>query len=75
MPCSRDTTLPCSARWRSSPGDMVIGPEEEVDMALEYRNVSRWHAQIDSDGNDYRVTDLPSTNGTCLANMKLMLHR
>ena len=54
---------------------MVIGPEEEVDMALEYRNVSRWHAQIDSDGNDYRVTDLPSTNGTCLANMKLMLHR
>ena len=43
----------------------VIGKHEElVDYVLNRSTVSRLHMRIDREGDEYRVTDLNSTNGT-----------
>lgn len=43
----------------------VIGKHEElVDYVLNRSTVSRLHMRIDREGEEYRVTDLNSTNGT-----------
>lgn len=43
----------------------IIGKQEGlVDFALNQDTVSRIHARIDREGDEYRITDLNSTNGT-----------
>lgn len=43
----------------------IIGKQEGlVDFVLNRETVSRLHARIDRDGEEYRITDLNSTNGT-----------
>lgn len=43
----------------------IIGKQEDlVDYALKRQTVSRLHLRIDKEGEEYRITDLNSTNGT-----------
>ncbi|MDI7277973.1 MAG: FHA domain-containing protein, partial [Anaerolineae bacterium] len=52
--------------------ELTIGRGADNGLVLDYGNVSRQHARIQFDGKDYKVTDLNSTNGTFLANVKLL---
>jgi len=54
------------------PQGLTIGRGEENDVALDDPKASRQHARIEVYGLDYRVIDLNSTNGTFLANAKLL---
>ncbi len=48
-------------------GEMiVVGRDATCDMVLAERQVSRQHIQIKRAGEDYRVVDLESKNGTWL---------
>ncbi len=51
---------------------LTIGRETDNDIALEDAKASRHHAKIEFDGKEYRVTDLNSSNGTYLANARLL---
>jgi serine/threonine protein kinase len=51
---------------------LTIGREADNDIVLDDAKVSRHHARIDYDGADYRVLDLDSSNGTFLANNRLL---
>lgn len=46
------------------PGSMLLGRLEDCAVVFEDPNVSRHHAQIDSDAEGWIVRDLGSTNGT-----------
>jgi eukaryotic-like serine/threonine-protein kinase len=54
------------------PAGLVVGRIPGNDIILDDNKVSRHHARIDFDGRDYRVTDMKSSNGTFLANVKLL---
>ena len=54
------------------PGGLTIGRSADNDVALDDSKVSRHHARIEFDGTNYQVVDLNSTNGTYLANVKLL---
>ncbi len=51
---------------------MTIGRSSDNDLALDHPKVSRHHARVEFDGTNYKVSDLNSTNGTYLANAKLL---
>ena len=51
---------------------MSIGRDADNDIALDDRKTSRHHTRIEYDGTGYRVVDLNSTNGTYLANQRLL---
>jgi predicted Ser/Thr protein kinase len=53
-------------------GKMVIGRARENDITLDDTKISRQHARIEYDGKDVRVVDLDSTNGTFIADAKLL---
>ncbi|RPI34708.1 MAG: FHA domain-containing protein [Chloroflexota bacterium] len=55
-----------------APGKTIVGRGKENAIVLDDRKASRQHAMIEFDGKDYRVTDLDSTNGTFMANVKLL---
>ncbi len=45
----------------------LIGKQEGlVDHVLSSETISRIHARIDREGEEYRISDLNSTNGTCV---------
>ncbi|MBP5198203.1 MAG: FHA domain-containing protein [Lachnospiraceae bacterium] len=51
--------------WDLKGCDCTIGKKkDEADLILEDRSVSRIHARILHDGDDYYIEDLNSTNGT-----------
>ncbi len=50
----------------------TIGREDDNDLPIKSPKISRHHARIEFDGANYRVSDLNSTNGTFLANTKLL---
>ncbi len=53
-------------------GDFLIGKKrQEVDGYLPERSVSRIHARVEKDGEDYFLEDLNSTNGTFLNGERL----
>lgn len=53
-------------------GDFLIGKKrQEVDGYLPERTVSRIHARIEREGEDYYLEDLNSTNGTYLNGERL----
>jgi serine/threonine protein kinase len=54
------------------PGEMSIGRGNEADIPLNSLAVSRTHAKLISDGRDYFLIDLESTNGTYLDDGKLL---
>ncbi len=51
---------------------MTIGRESDNDIPIDDQKASRHHARIEFDGKSYRVIDLDSTNGTYLANARLL---
>lgn len=51
---------------------LTIGREMDNDIVLDDPKVSRHHVRIDYDGSEYRVLDLNSSNGTYLANNRLL---
>jgi serine/threonine protein kinase len=51
---------------------MILGRGGDSDIVLDDVKVSRQHARIEFDGSNYLVVDLDSTNGTYLANAKLL---
>jgi serine/threonine protein kinase/uncharacterized membrane protein len=54
------------------PQGLTIGRGADNDVVIDNPSVSRRHARVDFDGTSYEVTDLDSTNGTFLANVKLL---
>jgi serine/threonine protein kinase len=50
----------------------TIGRSRDNDVVIDNPRVSRHHARVDFDGINYQVTDLDSTNGTFLANVRLL---
>jgi serine/threonine protein kinase len=53
-------------------GGMTIGRDSDNNIPIDDQKASRHHARIDFDGKTYRVYDLDSTNGTYLANARLL---
>lgn len=53
------------------PGSLIIGRDPASDIPLYDPKASRQHARLDFDGQQVRVTDLGSTNGTYLASTRL----
>jgi hypothetical protein len=61
------------ARWAPlRTGPMTIGRDADNAIVLDSDDVSRHHARLDFDGATVTVTDLGSTNGTYLANNRLL---
>jgi serine/threonine protein kinase/formylglycine-generating enzyme required for sulfatase activity len=50
----------------------TIGRQPGNDLTLDDNKISRKHVQIEFDGNNYKVTDLNSSNGTYLGPTKLL---
>ena len=50
--------------FRELPVPLTIGREEGNGLRLNDERVSRYHAKIQFDNDDYIITDLESTNGT-----------
>jgi serine/threonine protein kinase len=55
-----------------TPQGLTIGRSGDNGLVLDSPEVSRHHARVEFDGTEYRVTDLDSSNGTYLANVKLL---
>ena len=51
---------------------LTIGRDEDSDIAIGDPKVSRQHARLSFDGENYRITDLNSTNGTFLGKTRLL---
>jgi len=51
---------------------LTIGRDSDNDVVIDHPKVSRHHARMEFDGTNYRVIDLDSSNGTYLANVKLL---
>lgn len=51
---------------------MMIGRDPGADISIPDNKISRHHARIEFDGSAYQVIDLDSTNGTFLANARLL---
>jgi len=54
------------------PEGLSIGRGKENDIPLDLAGISRNHARIDFDGQNYNVTDLNSLNGTYLEQNRLV---
>jgi serine/threonine protein kinase len=54
------------------PGGITIGREADNGLVLQDSKASRHHAKVEFDGKDYKVLDLNSSNGTYLANARLL---
>jgi serine/threonine protein kinase len=52
--------------------EMSIGRDETADIHLDSPGVSRHHAKLTFDGNEYYLTDLNSTNRTFLGDAELL---
>jgi hypothetical protein len=56
-------------------GSVTIGRRKENTIVFTNAEVSSSHARIDKVGPDYILTDLQSTNGTFVNNLKVLSHR
>ncbi len=56
-------------------GSVTIGRRRENTIVFTNPEVSSSHARIDKAGTDYILTDLQSTNGTFVNNLKVLSHR
>jgi pSer/pThr/pTyr-binding forkhead associated (FHA) protein len=63
--------IPSGQQYHLRVGENVIGRGSECDLRLSSEQVSRRHASIRWDGQQARVTDLGSTNGTRLNDRRL----
>lgn len=51
-------------RWLLAESDFIIGRDDDVDLVIPERQVSRNHAIISFRGGNYLIQDLESKNGT-----------
>src|ERR1700741_3451150 len=54
---------------------VTIGREEGNSLRLNDERVSRFHAKVQIDGDDYILTDLDSTNGTRVNGTTVQIRR
>lgn len=77
LPAERETHLDItcpgldSRRIRLDDSPLIIGREDDCDIPLPLRNVSRQHAQVSYNGDEYSINDLESTNGTFVNNIRV----
>ena len=53
-------------------GGMSVGRDPDNDLPLNDKQISRHHARIEFDGQNYRIVDLNSSNGTFLGDTRLL---
>ena len=53
-------------KWAVEKDVIIIGRDQDCDVVLPERSISRFHAEIRREGNRYFLRDLDSKNGTCL---------
>lgn len=51
--------------------ELVFGREEGTDITIDDKRVSRQHCKIWRDGNEYKIMDLGSSNGTFVNGQKI----
>lgn len=61
--------------YRELPVPVTIGREEGNTLRLNDERVSRFHAKVQVDGDDYILTDLESTNGTRVNGTAVQIRR
>lgn len=61
--------------YRELPVPVTIGREEGNSLRLNDERVSRFHAKVQIDGDDYILTDLESTNGTRVNGTTVQIRR
>ena len=61
--------------YRELPIPVSIGREEGNTLRLNDERVSRFHAKVQLDGDDYILTDLESTNGTRVNGTAIQIRR
>jgi predicted component of type VI protein secretion system len=61
--------------YRDIPIPVSIGREEGNSLRLNDERVSRFHAKVQVDGDDYILTDLESTNGTRVNGTAIQIRR
>jgi hypothetical protein len=61
--------------YREMPIPVSIGREEGNTLRLNDERVSRFHAKVQVDGEDYILTDLESTNGTRVNGTAVQIRR
>jgi predicted component of type VI protein secretion system len=61
--------------FREIPVPVSIGREEGNSLRLNDERVSRFHAKVQIDGDDYILTDLESTNGTRVNGTTVQIRR
>lgn len=54
-----------------NPGETTVGRNPDCTISLDFHGVSRRHFVVESEGQDFVVSDLGSANGTYLNNQKL----
>ncbi len=57
--------------FKMKPDGLTIGRSAENDISIDLSGVSRKHARIDFDGQNYLIRDLKSLNGTFLEKKRL----
>jgi predicted component of type VI protein secretion system len=57
--------------WTLSKDSMILGRDDDCDIVLAERQVSRQHIRIYWEGNRYFITDLESKNGTWVNGQRL----
>jgi DNA-binding winged helix-turn-helix (wHTH) protein len=57
--------------WAMTTDEIVLGRDDEADITLPERAVSRRHVRIYKEGDTYYITDLESRNGTWVNDQKL----
>jgi DNA-binding response OmpR family regulator len=63
--------LSAAGRWELPAGATTIGRDEDCDIVLADREVSRRHAQIRNESGSYILVDLGSTNGTLVNGVRV----
>jgi hypothetical protein len=77
LPSEREThldiTCPGREPRRIKLGDetLIIGRDDDCDIPLPLKNVSRNHAQVTYNGDEYSIRDLESTNGIFVNNIRV----
>jgi serine/threonine protein kinase len=61
-----------TSNYPLKPGGLTIGRDDDNDIALDDTLASRHHARIEYNGNEVRVFDQNSTNGTHLGSTRLL---